>query len=331
MRRGNLDAARGVGLDKSAQARVAIHDVLCVIALARLKDVCRIVARRIEAASELVVGVATERCGSVAIKAGTNAKVVCAHEVEPLVRLDAIDKDETALGIARSIGTMGIELTALVAGRDTDLGEVALARHLHVVGRSNEVCARDGPLGHDSCASTRLCAVRNLDGLVVGDATTVGWTKEAEVIDGVDVDVLALRSLRRGGSALVCPRLAILSLVWQSACGRCVVSRVLCRCYARHSEQRNEHTTGHFARGSESTGQSADRPTWWRKRERDVGNRDTDRGRKERERMKRKTSAAYLLMYPIKAPSAVAYSLIRRPLGALNYLPILLSRSPFQY
>lgn len=125
MRRRNRNTIRGVGLHKRAETRVAEHDlrnniserrqkrvgqrqthILCIISLARLKDVRRIVARGIEAgkiplfsfldcpalfpllyspASELVVRVTAERCSPVSIEARANAEVGGAHEVEPLV------------------------------------------------------------------------------------------------------------------------------------------------------------------------------------------------------------------------------------------------------
>ena len=89
-----------------------------------------------------------------------DAELARAHEVGPLVELLSRAKDiavnETADGVAVTVGAVVVEFTSLVAGGDVDFGEVALAGDLDVLGGLYEVDACESALGHHTGAMAGL-------------------------------------------------------------------------------------------------------------------------------------------------------------------------------
>jgi len=129
------------------------------IAIARLEDAIAVVSGHVPVATHHVVDVlAVGR--SIRADACTDAEIGRAHKVGPLVELLPGAKDvavnETTDGVAVTIGTMVIEFASLIVLGNVDLGEVALAGDLNVLGGLHEVDALEGALGHHAGAVAGL-------------------------------------------------------------------------------------------------------------------------------------------------------------------------------
>jgi len=121
------------------------------IAIARLEDAIAVVRGHVPIATHHVVDVlAVGR--SIHADACTDAEFGRAHKVGPLVELLPGAKDvavnETTNGVAITVGAMVVEFASLIAFGNVDLGEVALAGDLDVLGGLYEVDALEGALGH---------------------------------------------------------------------------------------------------------------------------------------------------------------------------------------
>ena len=79
--------------------------------------------------------------------------------MELLPRAKDVAVNETADGVAVAVGAVVIEFASLVAVRDVDFGEVALAGDLDVLGGLHEVDACESALGHHTGAMAGLRAV----------------------------------------------------------------------------------------------------------------------------------------------------------------------------
>ena len=136
--------------------------------------------------------------GSFRADARPDAELSRAHEVGPLVELLSGAKDvavnETADGVAVAVGAVIVELAAVVAGGDVDLGEVTLAGDLDVLGRLHEVDAVEGVRGHHAGAVGVLGAVGDHLSLGVTDYFNSGRSPQAEVIDAIEPCIIAHQS-----------------------------------------------------------------------------------------------------------------------------------------
>lgn len=149
----------------------------------------------------------------------TERELVGAHKVVPFFDLDPVSfsawdviaEDKAAFGIASSIGTMRIQLSAVVAFLDVELGEIANASYLEEVGRFEELHTLNGSIWNEPSAIARLETVGNNALLVCADLRVwVDGTPKAEIIGVVDENILAERG-GRGSTpllALVGSRLA---------------------------------------------------------------------------------------------------------------------------
>ena len=128
--------------------------------------------------------------GSIRADACTDAELVRAHEVGPLVELLPGAKDiavnETTDRVAVTVGAMVVEFAAVVAAADVDLGEVTLAGDLDILGSLHEVDAFESALGHHAGAVAGLRAVGDHLAFVIANCLDSGRSPQAEVIDGVE-------------------------------------------------------------------------------------------------------------------------------------------------
>lgn len=164
--------------------------------------------------------------------AGTEAELAVANEVLPLVDLLELScvcagVDETTDGVSTARGSVRVKLSSVIAPLDVELREVSDTGDLDELVRLEEVGTLDGTVGNETCAVARLETPRDYDSLCVTDSGTwVGGTQETEVLDGVNVDVLALGRLAGVAvslSAVIVTSLSTLgvSLGWEVV--RCVV------------------------------------------------------------------------------------------------------------
>ena len=128
--------------------------------------------------------------GGIRADACADAELARAHEVGPLVELlpgaKHIAVNETADGVAVPVGAVVVELAPLVRGGDVDLGEVALAGDLDVLGGLYEVDALEGALGYHAGAVVGLRAVGDHLAFGLADGVDSGRPPQAEVIDSVE-------------------------------------------------------------------------------------------------------------------------------------------------
>jgi hypothetical protein len=128
--------------------------------------------------------------GSLRADARTDAVLIRAHEVGPLVELLSGAKDiavnETTDGVAVAIGAVVVQFASRVTTADVDLGEIALAGDLDILGRLHKVDALDRALWHQAGAVARLRAVGDHLALGVADVLDRGGSPQAEIIDAVE-------------------------------------------------------------------------------------------------------------------------------------------------
>lgn len=128
--------------------------------------------------------------GGIRADACTDAVLGRAHKVGPLVELLPGAKDvavhETTDGVAVPVGAMVVEFASVVAGGNVDLGEVALAGDLDILGGLHEVDAFEGARGHHAGAVAGLRAVGDHLAFGVADCPDSGGPPQAEVIDAVE-------------------------------------------------------------------------------------------------------------------------------------------------
>ena len=119
-----------------------------------------------------------------------DAEFARAHKVGPLVELLPRAKDvavnETADGVAVAVGAVVVEFASLIAVRDVDFGEVALAGDLDVLGSLHKVDACESALGHHAGTMAGLRAVGDHLAFGVADGLDSGRCPEAEVIDAIE-------------------------------------------------------------------------------------------------------------------------------------------------
>jgi len=136
-----------------------------IIALARLEYTSVIVSRHVPEATHDVVNVLAVP-GSVGADASAETELGVRDEARPFVVLqgvpESVAKDEAANRVAVTVGSMGIELSSLVLLGDVELGEVALASNLHVIGSLDEMYTLESTIGDGPCAAAGLGAPCNL-------------------------------------------------------------------------------------------------------------------------------------------------------------------------
>jgi len=186
------------------------------ITVTRLEDAFVIVSRHVPGATHHVVDMLAIGAGFRA-DACADAELIRAHEVGPLMELLSGAKDvavnETTDGVAVTVGAMVVELASLVARGDVNLGEVTLAGDLDVLGRLDKVDAVEGARRYHAGAVDVLGAVGDHLSLSVTDCLDNGRTPQAEVINGVEPEGLAIGAGRRAGTTVVVTSLTDLRLV----------------------------------------------------------------------------------------------------------------------
>lgn len=171
---------------------------LCAIAL--LKDTAVVVGGLVPEATHDIVDVRAPLTVPRTRTAGTEAVLGGRHEVLPFGKLLPVasvsaGEDLATDGVTRASSTVRVELTALVASLDVNLGEITSTGDLDERGSLEEVSAMDGAIRDQTGAVTGLHTVGDHDCFQVTNsvgAIGLGRTPETEVLDRVDKDVLTL-------------------------------------------------------------------------------------------------------------------------------------------
>jgi len=129
-----------------------------------------------------------------------------------------IAKHQSADRITVPIGPVGVEFSAGISVYDVQVGKVTHASYLDVIGGFNKVNALEGAIGDDSCAAARLCTPSDFFTFCITNGAWRWGSKQAEIVNGVNPNVLTHGSLRRGRTAVVGTTLTFFRLVWQRCC-----------------------------------------------------------------------------------------------------------------
>lgn len=127
--------------------------------------------------------------------ADSDAELGGRDERGPLLDVDIGEsrrKDESTNWVPLTRRAVRVELSSFITSSDVDLGEVSVARDLIVGRRLDKVSVGDGARRHNPRAVSVGRAVGNLDGLGSSDLACGGRSPEAEVVNGVDIDVLTV-------------------------------------------------------------------------------------------------------------------------------------------
>jgi len=155
--------------------------------------------------------------GSVGANASTEAEFGVGNERGPFMILqigtECVSIDQTTDGVAVSVCSVGIELASGILLGNVDLGEVANARDLDVIGSLDEVNAFERSIGDGTSTAARFGAPSNLITFSVTNSANTGGCPETEVIDVVDPSRLTFRALTGGGTAVVGTGLTVFGLV----------------------------------------------------------------------------------------------------------------------
>lgn len=182
-----LEGRSGTASDRVETRRVGS------IGITRFKDVVRVVTWHDEFTSHFVEGMLADGLGwrlSRSSNADSDTHDVVGNVVHPFLVEDVgtrdVGSDVTTDRVTFTCGTVRVELSTVVTGLDTNLGEITQSHDLNVEGRLDEVDGSQSSIRDDSGVVSSFCAVSNDDGLFIGNGEAVGRTESTPIIDRVD-------------------------------------------------------------------------------------------------------------------------------------------------
>jgi hypothetical protein len=137
-----------------------------------------------------IVNVLAELGGTRSRFASTNAELVKALKVCPLMDLDrgavvaeGAREDKTSVRVSKTIRAVRVQLSTSISVLDVRLSKVAIAGNLYIIRGDEEMCVSDSSRWENTRSSSGLGAPRNDDLLNVSDnRIRFLWRPDTEIV-----------------------------------------------------------------------------------------------------------------------------------------------------